>query len=105
MGKRLSGILLALALALAGVGVAATPAQAAVNCSLYKGGVMVEARCTGGTGRYQAVAQCKKRDWWAIGSSSYFAYGPLKSYGSILSSIAICRPGYYVTWGGIGHTR
>lgn len=78
------------------------PAQAATNCSVYKGGTMVTATCKSGGGRYQAIAQCTKGEWWAIGGKQYFAYGSLVKAGR--TSIAICRPGYYVTWGSIGHT-
>lgn len=105
--KNILSICLAVILAL-GISVAVpfvgpvAPAQAATNCSLYKGGVMVSASCKSGGGRYQAIAQCTKRDWWAIGPKTEFNYGLLVKKG--WTSIAVCRPGYYVTWGSIGHT-
>lgn len=105
--KNILGICLAVILAM-GITLTApvvgpvAPAQAATNCSLYKGSTMVSATCTSGGGRYQAIARCTKGEWWAIGPKTEYRFGWLVKKG--WTSIAVCHPGYYVSWASIGHT-
>ena len=64
MRRRLIAVLSMVALAL-GIAIAgpANVAAAASGCSFYKGGTMVQVKCSGGSGHYQAIAVCKKAYW------------------------------------------
>lgn len=91
-------IILATMAAFLGVGLGS--ADAAPNgCSKYGGGTYSIAKCTGGTGSYQAYAVCKQPQW------PYFSAlreGPWQPARSNKESWVWCPPLYLVQSRGVG---
>jgi hypothetical protein len=82
----------------AAIGVAATPAAAIPSgCNWGSEGSFSWAQCSGGTGKYQAWAQCKPRHFWI--TNWYTAYGPVVSPSNL--SIASCDGNHQVASYGI----
>jgi len=79
---------------------AAPPASAiATGCNWGSEGSFSWAHCDGGTGQYQAWAQCKPRYWWV--TNWYMSYGGWVNPGSI--SYANCDGNHQVASYGISY--
>ena len=90
-----------MALLAAALGLTATPALATpTGCNWGNEGSFSWAKCTGGTGKYQAWAQCKPRYFWI--TNWYMSYGPMVSPGTI--STASCDGNHQVASYGITYS-
>ncbi|WP_284986802.1 hypothetical protein [Arthrobacter sp. fls2-241-R2A-172] len=91
-----AAIATATALTFAGV---ASAAAAPTGCSTGGGGTYSTAKCTGGTGYYQAYAVCKQT-YWPFYSS--FVQSDWKKAGSGQEAWVWCTFGYNVSSRGVG---